>query len=693
MPWRPLAASGTLYGRSRTLPTTVYGETAMARKDARSATVVSPTPQGANWKRRIILAACGLAVIVLCITIRTIVGTTPATAQVPNPFSGRQEQPASADTSTQTAQPTQQASTNLPRRERPQHDVMAVVNGQDIRRDALANACVERFGEDVLEGLVNKRLIMHHCRNRNITVTDPELDAEIDRMAARFKIGREQWIDMLKRERGINPEQYKHDILWPTLALRKLAADKLTVTDKQLQEAYEMRYGPAVQCRLIVVSDKALAEQLHRQITANPNDFARLAMQHSKDVNSASIGGLIQPIRRHVGDPAIERQVFGLKPGELTSIIPINEQFAILKCEGHQPARNTPFENVRAELAEQIKEEQLRGVANTLFQELQSSSTIQNVWNNPQLKAQMPGIVATINGEPITYKELADECFLRYSEKVLDVEISHLLLQQALAKANLSVTQDELNAEIAHAAQLAGVVDAQGKPDLNQWIKLATEEQGVSKDVYLRDSVWPSAALKKLTGSTVKVTDEDIQKGYQANYAERVRCRAIVLGNMRRAQEVWAKARQNPSPDFFGDLAEEYSIEPTSKALRGEVPPIQKFGGQPQLEDVAFQLQPGELSGIIQLGETFVILKCEGRTTPVEVNPNEVRDILYQDIFEKKLRIAMGEKFESIRSRARIDNFLAGTSQAPERVKPDPNRPNPRVDSAVRPTAGPAPQR
>ena len=43
---------------------------------------------------------------------------------------------------------------------------MAVVNGQDIRRDALATACVERFGEEVLEGLVNKRLIMHHCRNR-----------------------------------------------------------------------------------------------------------------------------------------------------------------------------------------------------------------------------------------------------------------------------------------------------------------------------------------------------------------------------------------------------------------------------------------------------------------------------------------------------------------------------------------------
>jgi parvulin-like peptidyl-prolyl isomerase len=668
----------------------------MARNDARSTSVVSsvpPEPRRSTWKRRIIVAACGLAVIALCVAIRSFVGTTSATAQVFNPFSGRKSQQADSNAKNQTAPTAQQASASVPRRELPQHDVMAVVNGQDIRRDALAAACVERFGEEVLEGLVNKRLIMHHCRNRHITVTEQELDAEIDHMAARFKIGREQWLDMLKRERGINTKQYKYDILWPTLALRKLAADQLTVTDKQLHDAYEMRFGPAVQCRLIVVSDRALAEQLHRQLTANPDEFARLAMKHSKDVNSASIGGLIQPIRRHVGDPTIEQQVFGLQPGQITSIIPVNGQFAILKCEGHQPARNVPMDSVRDELIEQIKEQQLRGVASTLFQKLQTGSTIQNVWNNPQLKAQMPGVVATINGEPIPYKELADECLLRYSEQVLDVEISHLLLQQALAKANVKVTQDDINAEIAHAAQLASVVDAQGKPDFDRWIKLATEEQGVSKDIYLRDSVWPSAALKKLTHGTVTVTDEDIQKGYQANYAERVRCRAIVLGNMRRAQEVWAKARQNPSPEYFGDLAEEYSIEPTSKALRGEVPPIQKFGGQPQLEDVAFELQPGELSGIIQLGDTFVILQCEGRTKPVDVNPQEVRDILYQDIYEKKLRIAMGEKFEEIRSHSRIDNFLAGTSESPDRVKPDPNRPNPRVDSAVRPTSGAAQQR
>jgi parvulin-like peptidyl-prolyl isomerase len=647
----------------------------MTRQVARSAAGTrSSTRQGGKWTRRLLMIASGAAVVGLCVAVRSYTGTASAVAQSP---------PAPAEGQAATSAPDE-----LPRVEQPQHDVMAVVNGQDIRRDALAAACVDRYGDDVLEGLVNKRLIMHHCRNRGIEVTPDEIEAEIDHMAARFKIGRKQWLDMLQRERGINAQQYKRDILWPTLALRKLAADQLTVSDQQVQEAYESQFGEAVKARLIVVEDRDLAEKLRRQLVDRPDDFARLAMQHSKDVNSASIGGLIQPIHRHVGDESIEREVFSLQLNQISSIIPVGGQFVILKCEDRIPPRNVPLENVRDELIERINEERLRDVAGELFKKLQDAATVQNVWNDADLRARMPGVVATVNGDQILYGELAEECLARYGKEVLEVEISHLLLQQALTKQNLSVSQDDLNGEIAHAAQLSGVLDDQGRPDLKQWIKLATEEQGVSRDEYLRDSVWPSAALKKLTGGSVDVTDDDLKKGFDANYGERIRCRAIVLANMRRAQEVWAKARQNPSMDYFGDLAAEFSIEPTSKALRGEVPPVRRCGGQPQLENVAFDLADGELSGIIQLGDRYVILKCEGRTEPVDVNPQEVRDILFQDILEKKLRVAMNKKFDEIRARARIDNYLAGTSQAPERVRDREAGGGERADAAVRPASG-----
>ncbi len=287
----------------------------------------------------------------------------------------------------------------------------------------------------------------------------------------------------------------------------------------------------------------------------------------------------------------------------------------------------------------------------------------------------MPGVVATVNGDRITMRELGQECLLRNGEELLEVEISHLLLDQALQQEQLTVTEADLEAEVRHAAELAGVVDEHDQADLQQWFKMIETEQRVTRQQYMRNAVWPSAALKKLTASGIQVDQADINKGFEANYGERVRCRAIVLGNMRRAQEVWEKARQNPTVEYFGDLAEQYSIEPTSKSLRGEVPPIGRFGGQQQLEEVAFALQDGQLSGIVQMGDKFIILRCEGRTERIDVDQAEVRDILAKDIYEKKLRLAMSEKFEAIRERSRIDNYLAGTSHAPAKKNQGRGRP------------------
>lgn len=636
------------------------------------AQVASRAARRSDWKRRLVWLGIACVVLAVAVLIRLAEGDRPASAAAPQTAAA----PAKMDDGK-----------NLPRPGRPQHDVMALVNGKDISRVDLINACVERYGEDVLESLVNKRLITSHCANRGITVTNEEITAEIDRMAKRFQLGREQWLELLQKERGVTPQEYARDIIWPTLALRKLADKDLQVSPQELQQAYEQEFGPMVRARLIVVSDAAKARELQAQLTAKPDDFARVAIEHSEDVNSASVGGIIQPIRRHVGDKAIELAAFALQPGQVSAVIPVAQQFVILKCDEQIPARAVPMATVQEQLVERIRDEKLRAAAAGVFATVQQTATIQNVYNNPELRESMPGVVAMVNGERITMQELGNECLLRHGEEVLEGEISRLLLIQELEAANITLTQADVDSEIRHGAELAGCVDEQGNADVARWLETVTTEQGVAKEQYIRDSVWPSAALKKLTAAEVQVTNEDIAKGFEANYGERVRCRAIVLSNMRRAQEVWDKARRNPSPEYFGDLAAEYSVEPTSKALRGEVPPIGRHGGQEQLEKVAFQLQDGQISGIVQLGDSFVILRCEGRTDRLDVNLNdpEIRNILHRDIFEKKLRMAMGRKFEEINERARVDNYLAGTSQAP--AKPKAEQPV-RTDAAVRPTVG-----
>src|SRR5688500_17681124 len=113
----------------------------------------------AEWKHRIVWFGSGCIVLAVAILIRLAQGDHPAAAEGPQKAAKASEGP-------------------LPKAAPPQHDVMALVNGKDINRRQLTDACVRRFGEDVLESLVNKRLIQNHCAKRGVTVTNEEITAE-----------------------------------------------------------------------------------------------------------------------------------------------------------------------------------------------------------------------------------------------------------------------------------------------------------------------------------------------------------------------------------------------------------------------------------------------------------------------------------------------------------------------------------
>ncbi|MBX7166773.1 MAG: peptidyl-prolyl cis-trans isomerase [Pirellulales bacterium] len=630
------------------------------------------------------IVAC-LAVLAICLLVRGQGGGHEANAQSPKtpPASTAPRRAvtpvATAPAKRAAAAPaTSAAPSNAPNQAAPQpeQNLVAVVNGEEISRNDLGRECLWHFGEQVLESVVNKQLIEQECQRQKVSVTPVEVKQEIERVAKSFNLPVDQWLNLLKSERHITAHQYADDILWPKLALEKLAAPQLAVSPAEIQAAYESEFGPSVQARLIVCPDAAKAKNVQALAVANPDDFGNLAKEHSVDA-SASSKGLIQPIRRNAGPKEIEQVAFNLKPGQVSDVLSYEQQFLILKCEQIIPARKVPLDQVQPALVSALKDRKLSEAADTLLRRLQSQAQVENIFNDEQQRAAHPGIAAIINGRQVTIRELSEECITRHGIETLDGMISRKLLEQECKKQNVTVSQAEIQEEIARAAKAMGCRDDAGNPDVPTWLAKIKEEQGLSTEIYVHDTVWPTVALKKLVGGQVQVTSEDLQKGFEANYGARVRCRAIVLNNNRRAQQVWEMARANPTPDYFGDLAEQYSIEAGSRALRGEVPPIQRWCGQPVLEKEAFSLKPGELSGIIQVGDKYVILLCEGFTQPTVVKMDEVRELLQEDIQEKKTRLAMAEMFDQLQQEAQVDNMLAGTSQSPYDALQNPLGPAP----------------
>jgi parvulin-like peptidyl-prolyl isomerase len=543
--------------------------------------------------------------------------------------------------------------------------IVATVNGQDVTRSELAQECLRHYGTDVLERLINVCLLREACSRQNISVTEADVRAEVERMATTFGLSVEHWQKMLREERGIKPKEYA-ELVWQFLAMRKLAGARLEVTQQELFERYEREFGEAVNARMIVCDDPRTAEAVRAAAAASPEEFGRLAREKSVDAPSASLDGLVQPIRKHTGFPEFEQVAFQMRDGEVSRVIPLAGQYVILKRESLRPAMKVAFEQVKMRLIEKIRSEKSRRVAHEVLRELQDHANVQNLLTDPVQSRRMPGVAAVVDGRKITIRELAEACIERHGETVLEGTINRRLLEQALKRQKVTITPADLDEEIARAASEYLPLKPDGSPDVQKWIAMKTEGQNISVDVYRSDEVWPSVVLKKLAGNQVRVTEDDLRKGYEANFGSQVRCLAIVLDEMRRAQRVWEMANSNRTPEYFGELAAEYSMDPSSKTLRGHVPPIQRHGGQPELEKAAFSLRPGELSSIIQVAANrYVILLCEGHTAPVDVDFAEVRDEIYADLYKKKLRIAMANYFQQLQDGATVDNYLAGTSHRP----------------------------
>ena len=254
------------------------------------------------------------------------------------------------------------------------------VNGQDISYDTVAAECIARHGAEVLESIVNRTIIAQECQKRGVSVTDREVDREIAAIAEKFNLPVDSWYEMLRTERQLSADQYRRDVIWPMLALKKLAGDDVVVTEAKMAEAFERDYGPRVKARMILVRGNIRqANEVWEQCQANPDAFDKLAREHSADSNTRSLGGVIPPIRKHGGSPAVEAEAFKLSEGEVSAVVQINEgEYVILKCEGRTEPVVTDIHDVWEDLMAAQKEELVQLAVGETFESLRDRSEVIN---------------------------------------------------------------------------------------------------------------------------------------------------------------------------------------------------------------------------------------------------------------------------------------------------------------------------
>jgi len=165
------------------------------------------------------------------------------------------------------------------------------------------------------------------------------------------------------------PEQLRAEFLM--LSQDQLAA-QITVSDEEINNWYQAqndRYKQGEERRashILLLAGKdasaaevkaaqAKAEDILQQLKKSPADFAKLAKQHSQDPGSADKGGDLNWFGRSMMVKPFEDAVFALKENELSGVVRSDFGYHIIKLTGIKAERARPLQEVRAEIAEELK--------------------------------------------------------------------------------------------------------------------------------------------------------------------------------------------------------------------------------------------------------------------------------------------------------------------------------------------------
>ncbi|MFN3531926.1 MAG: peptidylprolyl isomerase [Candidatus Brocadia sp.] len=245
-------------------------------------------------------------------------------------------------------------------------NIVAIVNGQKITRQELYNLLIDTYGEDALDVLIRRTLIYQMAEKEGVRVTSSEVEqklktlvnSEIDGLMRAYRIKDKADLDKELIKIGSNITQLEEKLSKKMrkqaeveLLAEKLMAKTITVTDEELQRAYEEEYGEKIEASQIVYKTRREAEEALKKLKSGA-DFATLARNESVDRASAARGGKMQPFSPK---DTLGAEVARLKVGELSDIIKTDYGYHIIKILDRKPASSKSFKTVKGELEKIVR--------------------------------------------------------------------------------------------------------------------------------------------------------------------------------------------------------------------------------------------------------------------------------------------------------------------------------------------------
>ncbi|MBG9454560.1 hypothetical protein ABE61_10965 [Lysinibacillus sphaericus] len=237
--------------------------------------------------------------------------------------------------------------------------------------------------------------------------------------------------------------------------------------------------------------------------------------------------------------------------------------------------------------------------------------------------------VAKVDGEKILQTELDDALREQYGTEVLDTLITNKIVELEAKKEGVSVSDDAIQEEYEELAESYG-----GEESLQEALKAnGLTEQSV------RDNIRMYQLTKDVIATSIDISDEEVAQYFEDNkdsygQKEEVVASHILLEDEATAKDVLAKIKAG---EDFADLAKTYSIDTTTNEAGGEIGYISRGQMEEQFEEVAFGLEKGSISDIVQTSEGYHIIKVTDKVPAEEAVFENLKDEVYATVLEERI--------------------------------------------------------
>jgi parvulin-like peptidyl-prolyl isomerase len=193
--------------------------------------------------------------------------------------------------------------------------------------------------------------------------------------------------------------------------------------------------------------------------------------------------------------------------------------------------------------------------------------------------------------------------------QILEALIDQLLIEQQAATLGVTISD-----EVVEAEARANIV-AQGEAQFEAWLAA----NNLTYDEFKRDLRGQLIANQVFAVVTASVPTSTVQ----------IELRVIRVAELAAAQELVTQLKGGAD---FATLAQTHSADPFSQANGGNLGWLPQGAGlaPPEVEAVAFGLEPGQISGPIQTSLGFYIIKLEQKEAERALTPEMVQALKEQ---------------------------------------------------------------